>query len=82
MNRRDFLISAAAAAFLPGAARANVPLPYDWNASPPTTSREAFVEWMVKNRGENAGFLASVTTAIRSWSPPKTSGTPRSRAPI
>jgi protein-L-isoaspartate(D-aspartate) O-methyltransferase len=57
MNRRDFLISAAGAALLPGAARANVPLPYDWNASPPTTSREAFVEWMVKNRGENANFL-------------------------
>ena len=57
MNRRDFLISAAAAALLPGAARANVPLPYDWNASPPTTSREAFVEWMVKNRGEDPNFL-------------------------
>ena len=34
-----------------------MPLPYDWNASPPTASREAFVEWMVKNRGENANFL-------------------------
>ena len=57
MNRRDFLLSAAAAALLPGAARANVPVPYDWSASPPTASREAFVEWMVKNRGENANFL-------------------------
>jgi protein-L-isoaspartate(D-aspartate) O-methyltransferase len=39
------------------AARASVPAPYDWEASPPTSSREAFVEWMVKNRGEDAKFL-------------------------
>ena len=30
----------------------NVPTPYDWTISPPRQSREAFVEWMVKNRGE------------------------------
>src|SRR5262249_21900322 len=38
-------------------ARPNVPVPYDWNAAPPTTSKTDFVEWMVKNRGEDRTFL-------------------------
>ena len=61
MNRRDFLKSGAgavlAAALVPVAARANVPRPYDWNASPPTDSRANFISWMVANRGEDPGFL-------------------------
>src|SRR4029077_381258 len=28
-----------------------------WSASPPRQSRDAFVEWMVKNRGEDPHFL-------------------------
>lgn len=61
MDRRKFLIGAAqiaGAALAARPARANVSTPYDWSASPPRQSREAFVEWMVKNRGEDPRFLA------------------------
>jgi protein-L-isoaspartate(D-aspartate) O-methyltransferase len=55
-DRRAFVLGAAAA--LAGApAFANVPVPYDWAASPPRARREAFVEWMAKNRGEDPNFL-------------------------
>jgi protein-L-isoaspartate(D-aspartate) O-methyltransferase len=57
LSRRLFLLGVAAAALPLQAARANVPQPYDWDASPPTSSREAFVAWMVKNRGEDPNFL-------------------------
>ena len=59
MDRRRFVIGAAAqaAALAARPARANVPTPYDWSASPPRSSRESFVEWMVKNRGEDPHFL-------------------------
>ena len=56
MDRRSFLIGAAAAA-VAKPAFANVPTPYNWSISPPRQSREAFVEWMVKNRGEDPRFL-------------------------
>ncbi len=46
-----------AAALAAGPALANVPSAYDWSASPPRQSRDAFVEWMVKNRGEDPRFL-------------------------
>ena len=55
IDRRQFLIGAASAAA--GAASANVPTPYDWSASPPRQSREAFVEWMARERGEDPRFL-------------------------
>ena len=61
MDRRRFLMGMAQAAGAALAARpalANVPTPYDWSASPPRQSREAFVEWMVRNRGEDPHFLA------------------------
>ncbi len=59
MDRREFLVGAAvqAAALAAGPALANVPSAYDWSASPPRQSRDAFVEWMVKNRGEDPRFL-------------------------
>jgi protein-L-isoaspartate(D-aspartate) O-methyltransferase len=59
MDRRRFLIGAGgvAVAALSGAALARVPGPYDWGVSPPRGTREAFVEWMVKNRGEDPRFL-------------------------
>ena len=61
MNRREFLASGAGAlvgvALAPAAARAAVPKPYDWKASPPTGSRADFISWMVDNRGEDANFL-------------------------
>src|SRR6516225_7481447 len=54
-TRRALLLSAVSAAAAPGFA--NVPAPYDWSASPPRAPRESFVEWMVRNRGEDASFL-------------------------
>jgi protein-L-isoaspartate(D-aspartate) O-methyltransferase len=60
LNRRDFVSSSAAtlaASLIPSSGRANVPVPYDWNAWPPTDSRDAFVAWMVKERGEDPRFL-------------------------
>jgi len=62
MQRRTFMTAAAAtlaAAGLPRAAGADVPKPYSWDASPPTGSREAFIKWMVENRGENPKILAA-----------------------
>ena len=62
MDRRRFLTGMAQAAGAALAARpalANVPTPYDSSASPPRQSREAFVEWMVRNRGEDARFLGA-----------------------
>jgi protein-L-isoaspartate(D-aspartate) O-methyltransferase len=61
MDRRRFLVGmaeAAGAAFAARTALAGVPTPYDWNASPPCSSNEAFVEWMIRNRGEDPRFLA------------------------
>jgi protein-L-isoaspartate(D-aspartate) O-methyltransferase len=60
MNRRDFLAlsgSAVAAGLTPTLALADVPVPYDANQTPPMDSRQAFVAWMVKNRGEDPTFL-------------------------
>jgi protein-L-isoaspartate(D-aspartate) O-methyltransferase len=63
LDRRQFLAFSAAglAVGLLGTPRrseaGNVPKPYDRNAMPPTTDREAFIKWMVENRGEDANFL-------------------------
>jgi protein-L-isoaspartate(D-aspartate) O-methyltransferase len=59
VDRRQLLIGAAAgaAALAASPARANVPLAHDSSASPPRQSRDAFVEWMAKNRGEDPKFL-------------------------
>jgi len=59
MDRRELVVGAAvqAAALAVRPALANVPAPYDWRASPPRQSRDGFVEWMVKNRGEDPKFL-------------------------
>jgi len=56
MDRRTFL-TGAATAIVARPAFANVPTPYDWSVSPPRQSREAFVAWMVANRGEEPRFL-------------------------
>jgi protein-L-isoaspartate(D-aspartate) O-methyltransferase len=50
--------AAFAAAALPRLARANVPVPYSWQVSPPTTNGDAFIRWMVQNRGEDPKILA------------------------
>ena len=60
MSRRGFaagLAGALAATLLPARARANVPVPYDWNATPPMGSRAEFVGWMQAKRGEDPLFL-------------------------
>ena len=50
--------AAFAAAALPRLARANVPVPYSWQVSPPTMNGDAFIRWMVQNRGEDPKILA------------------------
>jgi hypothetical protein len=58
LGRRRFMLGSAAAlamGCLP--AEANVPVPYDWNAAPPMDNKLSFIEWMVRSRGEEAGFL-------------------------
>jgi protein-L-isoaspartate(D-aspartate) O-methyltransferase len=60
VNRRAWLAGAAAlgvATALPARTWADVPRPYDWNASPPMESRAAFVQWMQTNRGEDPKYL-------------------------
>jgi protein-L-isoaspartate(D-aspartate) O-methyltransferase len=59
-SRRHFVTGAAgalAAGLLPSSAGANVPVPYDWNASPPVDQRADYIAWMTKNRGEDPNFL-------------------------
>ncbi|MDF2120378.1 protein-L-isoaspartate O-methyltransferase [Roseiarcaceae bacterium H3SJ34-1] len=63
MQRREFMIGAAsmagAAAVSPAvsSAFAAMPTPYDKEAMPPLTNRDAYIAWMVKNRGEDPKFL-------------------------
>ena len=60
MHRRTFLLSSAAAlgcAALPPLAAANILKPYSFDLFPPTNGREAFINWMQSNRGENPLFL-------------------------
>jgi hypothetical protein len=84
MDRRAFLVGAAGAgvAGAGSAAFANVPTPYDWDAEPPRQSRQAFVAWMVKNRGEEERFLGSAGTGCSRSSPIATSGTRPTSAPF
>jgi len=59
-DRRQLLLTAvglASASLFPTPAGATVPVAYDRNATPPMDSRAAFIEWMRKNRGEDANFL-------------------------
>ena len=60
IDRRSFAIGAAALlgqALLPRMAAADVPATYDRTQTPPMDDRQAFIDWMVKNRGEDAKFL-------------------------
>jgi protein-L-isoaspartate(D-aspartate) O-methyltransferase len=62
MQRRAFLLggaSAVASACLPRAASANVPKPYSWDIAPPLDNREAYIGWMVANRGEDPRYLST-----------------------
>lgn len=42
---------------LPTSVNANVPQAFTYEMAPPTDSKEAFVNWMVANRGEDKNFL-------------------------
>jgi protein-L-isoaspartate(D-aspartate) O-methyltransferase len=61
LDRRQFLLYSIAAAVAgitsSDLASANVPKPYSWNETPPTTDRETFIKWMVENRGEDPLYL-------------------------
>jgi protein-L-isoaspartate(D-aspartate) O-methyltransferase len=59
MHRRAVIagLSAALAVGSSSATKASVPVAYDWNATPPFGDRQAFIDWMVKNRGEDPGYL-------------------------
>jgi protein-L-isoaspartate(D-aspartate) O-methyltransferase len=62
LQRRSFLIGSAAAlagAALGHSAGAAVPKPYDWEVTPPTSNRDAYIKWMVENRGEDPKYLAA-----------------------
>lgn len=62
MRRRDVLITGSlllAAATLPRLARASVPKPYSWDASPPTVNMQEYVAWMQANRGEDPAVLTA-----------------------
>jgi protein-L-isoaspartate(D-aspartate) O-methyltransferase len=64
--RRDFVLGSltfAGAALLPRGLRAEpaptrVPVPFTFDMTPPLASRDEFVAWAVKNRGEDPKFLA------------------------
>jgi protein-L-isoaspartate(D-aspartate) O-methyltransferase len=60
LRRRDFLAGAAGlagGALLPRLALANVPTPFTFDMNPPMDSREKFVAWGVKERGEDPLYL-------------------------
>jgi protein-L-isoaspartate(D-aspartate) O-methyltransferase len=60
MQRRTFLTlsaAAAASAALPVTARAAMPKPYSWDATPPMDNAANFVKWMRDNRGEDPRYL-------------------------
>lgn len=60
MDRRSLLLGSMAAGIgaAAGPALATVPTPLDLGAMPPTDTRDNFVAWMVKNRGEDPKYLA------------------------
>jgi protein-L-isoaspartate(D-aspartate) O-methyltransferase len=61
MKRRNFLLGAGgavASAAMPRIAWANVPKPYSFDIAPPMDNREAYIGWMVANRGEEPKFLS------------------------
>lgn len=61
MDRRSFLAALAATGAIAATSRhafANVPVPYSWDEMPPMDSKEKFIAWAVKNRGEDPKYLA------------------------
>jgi protein-L-isoaspartate(D-aspartate) O-methyltransferase len=59
-TRRELVLGSAALGAIALSASpltANVPAPYDWEATPPTDAKKSFIDWMIRDRGEDAGFL-------------------------
>jgi protein-L-isoaspartate(D-aspartate) O-methyltransferase len=59
VDRRQLLLGVAgvvAAGAMTWPAHAAVPVPYSFDATPPSEDRAAFIEWMAKHRGEAANF--------------------------
>ena len=61
---------------------ANVPVPYDWNASPPSDNRAAYIQWMQANRGEDPKFLGERFDRFLALVGQATSGTTATSAPF
>ena len=60
MQRREFLAlttAAVAAGLVARPALADVPTAFDQTLAPPMDDRQKFVDWMVKNRGEDPKYL-------------------------
>ena len=57
MDRRGFVIGAAAIALAPRRALANILAANDGSLAPPIGKREEFVAWMARNRGEDQLYL-------------------------
>lgn len=60
MQRREFLAlstAAVAAGLVARPALADVPTAFDQTLAPPMDDRQKFIDWMVKNRGEDPKFL-------------------------
>ena len=61
MLRRNFILTAASFILgggMVGRALADVPKPYSFDSMPPFDGRDAFIDWAVKNRGEDPNYLA------------------------
>jgi protein-L-isoaspartate(D-aspartate) O-methyltransferase len=60
MQRREFLAlttAAVAAGLVARPALADVPTAFDQTLAPPMDDRQKFIDWMVKNRGEDPKYL-------------------------
>jgi protein-L-isoaspartate(D-aspartate) O-methyltransferase len=60
MQRREFLAlgtAMVAAGLVARPALANVPTAFDQTLAPPMDDRQKFIDWMVKNRGEDPKYL-------------------------
>ena len=60
LKRRDFLTGTTSALLLgamPRLAMANVPMHYDWSATPPMDDRKAFIDILSQGQGEIGGVL-------------------------
>lgn len=77
-NRRDLLLGLSgivATMAVAKSALANVPSPHDSSADLPMDTRANYIAWMIKNRGEDEGFLGQRWDRFKNFSPTRISGT-------